>query len=139
MKVSRFMRVGFIIAIIAVVLGFKLSSLKDTVAVEIKNQGCKPIIIPSNIPVIIPGLQVQEGPIYNGSYSTIRVPGVSIELIATQNLISVIIGGQTGNRALPSNTTEVTFDGQSIVNSTAIFDLAHSPKHELIIQCKYSQ
>lgn len=136
MKDSLFTRSGLIIILIAIVMVFKSMSLKDTARIEIKNQGCEPIIIPSNIPVIIPGLQVQSGSISNNSSSTIRVPGISIELTATMNLISVTIGGQTGTRSLPKNTKEVTFDGQSIINSTTVFHLTNSSNHELIIQCK---
>jgi hypothetical protein len=119
----------------AIVAGSKLLS-NMAVEVKVSNIGCGPIGPFISKEVNIPGLKLPNKAIVEGQDGLITIP--PIKMIANLNRGDSQISTMGFKQAfgLPSQYSEIIFDGQEMIGKETAVDLGSSKKHGLIIKCK---
>lgn len=129
--------VGGFIAV-AVIIGAIYGYLEYTaVKISVVNNGCSPIILPSDLPLPIPGLSL-PGPILPGRSEEVKIPGLvkgSIDATRSEDIVITVVGASV-HYDLGRQIRSVKLDGQEILGRRTFIDLGRQRQHELIVSCK---
>lgn len=125
------------LAVVIVGIGGVLAYLNyAAVNITIKNQGCSPITPIVRMPVQIPGIKLPDETISSGGQAVARVPPFTVSVDGTKRGQVVISAFKfTMEYELGRGSTNLIFDGESLIGKSTTLDLSTSKNHELIIIC----
>lgn len=121
-----------LITVIAVGVGLMATT---SVTIEIKNNGCGTFEA-SGTPIAIPGFSLPKGSISSGASATATLPPLTIGVDGT-HADSLVMKALTFtmNFELPSDVSDVTIDGTSLLNKKTEVHLSDQKAHTLVLSC----
>lgn len=114
------------------------SMLMNKMAVEVKvtTNGCRPIGPISEKGVNLPGLKLPKTAIMSGQEALIVIPPLKMTVNLNRINSSVSAVGFKKDFSLPSDFSEINYDGQNLMGKTTEIDLSKSKTHQVKIDCK---
>ena len=118
------------------VIAIGLATLQATsVHVTIKNQGCV-TLEPSGSMPSLPGFSLPKNPIFDGGSAVMTIPPLSLHVDGTKkDALALTALNYSFTLELPSNVTNVSLDGVSLIHKQSDVHLADAKEHTLILRC----
>lgn len=124
------------VALVTVVALAVVALSQSAVDIVVSNQGCSPLV-PSGVPISLPGFKLPSAPIDSGGAETITIPGLTLTVDGTQTgalTLSSAIFSFTIN--LSSAVSDVTFNDTSLLNMVTTLVLSDAETHTLKLLCR---
>ena len=109
----------------------------SSVKININNKGCLALTPIAKLPVQIPGIKLPEETIPDGGTGVAQVPPLTISVDGTKDgSITLSTMGFSMGYYLPSGSSDLVFDGESLVGKETTVNLGDSKEHTLDVVCR---
>ena len=107
-----------------------------SVRLVIKNNGCG-TMTPASLPIPLPGLSLPKDPIQNGGSAVATLPRITVSIDSTKpGTIHFSALKLSMSFEIPSNISDVTLNGESLLKKKLEIRLSDRKEHALIFSCK---
>ena len=119
------------------VIAIGLAVMQQTsVQLTIQNKGCATMYPSGSIPFSIPGLSLPKDPIKSGGSAIATLPGLPVNVDGTsRGALSMKVLTFSLTFHLPSDITDVTMDGASLLGKKTEIHLSEKDEHTLTLIC----